>query len=186
MHTSAGTPGQYRICSVHVPPVYVQFIYLRASGRRHFAGGIDYTAGTAGTGIGTGTGADFRTGTGRFGKFGTSIPVPETLSRSVRHQYRHRKLRCVRYDINTGTGHFGTFGTLSIPVPDTSVSSVRHPYRYREYRYRTEHTLEKYTPAVRSKFWSKLFFASCVLLVSTTEGATITFTNEHSGLRLLS
>ena len=41
------------------------------------------TAGTAGiciqvcAGIGTGTGTDFRTGTVKFGKFGTSIPVPE-------------------------------------------------------------------------------------------------------------
>ena len=80
------------------------------------------------------------TGTGPFGKFGTSIPVPDTSVSSVRHQYRYRTLRKVRYDMDTGTtgtgtgldastGHFGNFGT-SIPVPDTSVSSVQHP-RYR-------------------------------------------------------
>ena len=118
-----------------------------------------YTAGTAGiciqvcAGTGTGAGTDFRTGTRRLGKFGTtSIPVPKTSVISVRHQYRHRKFRCVRYDINTGTenfgkfgtsipvpetsvgsvhlqctGQFGKFGTTSIPVPDTSISSVRHP-----------------------------------------------------------
>ena len=62
------------------------------------------------------------------------LPVPDTSVSSVRHQYRYRTLRWVRYDINTGTGHFGKFGT-SIPVPDTSVSSV-HGYRYRRYRYR--------------------------------------------------
>ena len=73
-------------------------------------------------------------GTGHFGKFGTaSTPVPETSVSSVRHQYRYRKLRQVRY-VNTGTGHFGKFGTLSIPVPETSVSSVRHQYRYRTLR----------------------------------------------------
>ena len=82
----------------------------------------------------------------------TSIPVPDTSVSSVRHQYRYRTLRSLRYDINTGTGHFGKFGTTwipvppvpvktFIPVPDTSVSSVRHPYPYREYRYHTEHTL---------------------------------------------
>ena len=83
------------------------------------------------------------TGTGNFGKFGTtSIPVPETSVSSVRHRYRYRRcryrlsyryrtLRQVRYDVNTGTRHFGEFGTLSIPVPETSVSSVRHQYRYR-------------------------------------------------------
>ena len=86
------------------------------------------------------------TGTGHFGKFGTaSIPLPETLISSVRHQYRYRTLRYVRYDVNTGTGgagtdfrtgtgHFGMFGTTSIPVPDISVSSVRHQYRYRKLR----------------------------------------------------
>ena len=57
------------------------------------------------------------------------LPVPDTSVSSVRHQYRYRTLRYVRYDINTGTGHFGKFGTTSIPVPDTSLSSVRHRYR---------------------------------------------------------
>ena len=70
-------------------------------------------------------------GTGRFGKFGTtSIPAPETSASSVRYQYRHRKLRQVRYDINTGTGNFGKFGTASIPVPEASVSSVRRTGTY--------------------------------------------------------
>ena len=82
------------------------------------------------------------TGTRHFCKFGTtSIPVPDTSVTSVRHQFRYRTFRYVRY-INTGTGHFGNFSTTSIPVPDTSVTSVRHPYRFREYRYRTEHTLD--------------------------------------------
>ena len=55
-----------------------------------------------------GTGADFPTGTGRFGMIGTtSIPVPGTLDK---------------------------FGTASIPVPDTSISSVQHQYRYRTLR----------------------------------------------------
>ena len=36
---------------------------------------------------GTGIGIDLRTGTGRFGKFGTtSIPVPETSVSSVRYR----------------------------------------------------------------------------------------------------
>ena len=75
------------------------------------------------------------TGTGHCGKFSTaSIPVPETSVSSVRHQYRYRRLRQVRYDINTGTGHCGKFGTTSIPVPETSVSSVRHQCRYRTLR----------------------------------------------------
>ena len=33
------------------------------------------------------------TGTGRFGNFGTSIPVPDTSVSSVRYQYRYRTLR---------------------------------------------------------------------------------------------
>ena len=75
------------------------------------------------------------TGTGYFGKSGTaSIPVPDNPVSSIRHQYRYRKLRQVRYDVNTGTGHFGMFDTLSIPVPKTSVSSVRHQCRYRTLR----------------------------------------------------
>ena len=61
--------------------------------------------------------------TGAGTGIGTSIPVPDTSISSVRHQYRYRTLRKVRYDINTGTGHFGKFGT-PIPVPDTSASSV--------------------------------------------------------------
>ena len=86
--------------------------------------------GTAGT---AGTGADFLTGTGHFGKFGTtSIPVPDTPESSV-HQYRYRTLQ-VRY-INTGTSGTGMdfctgagtgIGTTSIPVPDTLVSPVQH------------------------------------------------------------
>ena len=63
----------------------------------------------------------------------TSIPVPDTSISSVRHQYRYRTLRYVRYDINTGTGHFRKFGTTSIPVLNTSVSSVRLGYRYRQF-----------------------------------------------------
>ena len=90
------------------------------------------------------------------------LPVPDSSASSVRHQYRYRTLRYVRYDINTGTGHFrkfdiiripcrryryrlytgtghfGKFGTTSITVPDTSVSSVRHKHRYqilRQVRY---------------------------------------------------
>ena len=44
---------------------------------------------------------DINIGTGHFGKFGTtSIPVPDTSVSSVRHQYRYRTLRYVRYDIN--------------------------------------------------------------------------------------
>ena len=79
-YTSAGTPGQHRICSVRAPPVYVQFMYLCASVRGYLP--AVYTAGTAGICIqacsGTGTSTEFRTGTGRFGKFGTtSMPVPE-------------------------------------------------------------------------------------------------------------
>ena len=66
--------------------------------------------------------------------FGTSIPIPDTSVRSVRHGYRYRTLRQVRYDSNTGTRHFGKFGTTSMPVPDTSASSVRHQYRYRTLR----------------------------------------------------
>ena len=86
--------------------------------------------GTAGT---AGTGADFLTGTGHFGKFGTtSIPVPDTPESSV-HQYRYRTLQ-VRY-INTGTSGTGMdfctgagtgIGTTSIPVPDTSVNLAKH------------------------------------------------------------
>ena len=77
----------------HVPPVYVQFMYAQVC-----AGTLPavYTAGTAGICIQVcaGTGTDFRTGTGRFGKFGTtSILVPETSVSSVRHQYRDRKIR---------------------------------------------------------------------------------------------
>ena len=95
-----------------------------------------YTAGTAGIFIqvcaGTGTGTDFRTDTGRFGKFGTtSIPAPES---SVS-----------RYNINTGAGgtgmyfrtgarHFRKFSIPPIPVPDNSVSSVQRRYRYRTLR----------------------------------------------------
>ena len=45
------------------------------------------------------------------------LPVPGTSVSSVRHQYRYRTLRYVRYNINTGTGHLGMFGTTSIPVP---------------------------------------------------------------------
>ena len=71
------------------------------------------------------------TGTGHFGNFGTtSIPVPDKSVNSVRHQYRYRTLRYVRYDMDagtagtgtgfhTGTGNVGKFGTASIPVPDT-------------------------------------------------------------------
>ena len=72
------------------------------------------TAGTAGTciqvcaGTDTGSGKDYRTGSGRFGKFGT------------------------RYNINICTGNFGKFGPTSIPASATSVSSVRHQYRYRQ------------------------------------------------------
>ena len=74
---------------------------------------------------------DLNTSTGYFGNFGTTwvpvppvpvqtfIPVPETSVTSVRHQYRYRTLRYVRYDINTGAGHFGNFGTTSIPVPNS-------------------------------------------------------------------
>ena len=63
---------------------------------------------------------NINTGTGHFGRFGTtSIPV--------------RTLGHVRY-INTGTGHLGMFGT-SIPVPDTSINSVRHQHQYLRYRY---------------------------------------------------
>ena len=70
------------------------------------------------------------TGTGHFDKLGTaSKPIPATSVSSARHQYRCRKLRSVRYDVNTGTGGTGTdFRT-------TSVSSVRRQYRYRWYRY---------------------------------------------------
>ena len=108
-HTSAGTPGQCQICSVHVPPVYVQFMYLSASMRRYLAGGI------------------YR----RYCRYmyssvpvpvQTFVPVPDASLSSVRHQYRYRKLRQIEYDI-------------SIPAPETSVSSVRHHYRYRRYRY---------------------------------------------------
>ena len=68
-----------------------------------------------------GTGTDFYTGTGHFGKFGTiSIPVPDTSVSAEQHQYRYR--------------HFGKVGT-TIPVPDNSVNSVRHRYRYRLPRY---------------------------------------------------
>ena len=60
----------------------------------------------------------------------------------VRHRYRYRTLREVRYHIETATGHLGKFGSMPIPVqpepiqtlipvPDTSVSSVQHQYRYR-------------------------------------------------------
>ena len=77
------------------------------------------------------------TGTGHFGRFGTtSIPVSDTSVSSVQHQYRYQTLRYVRFDIDIGTGHFGMFGTTSMPIPDTSVSSVRYGYRYRWYRYR--------------------------------------------------
>ena len=62
------------------------------------------------------------------------LPVPATWVSSVRHQYRYRTLRKVRYNINTGTGHSGKFSTTSIPVPDTSVSSVQYQYRYRTLR----------------------------------------------------
>ena len=64
------------------------------------------------------------TGTGHFGKFGTSIPVPDTCVTSV-HQYRYRTLRWVRYGINTGTpgtgkdvctGLVNGIGTTSMPV----------------------------------------------------------------------
>ena len=66
------------------------------------------------------------TGTGHFGKFGTtSIPVPDTSVSSVRHQYRYRALQEVRY-IHTGTVHFGKFGTIW----------MRYGCRYRRYRYR--------------------------------------------------
>ena len=52
------------------------------------------------------------TGTGHFGKFGTtSIPVPHTSLSSVRHPYRHRRYVEYRYNIDTSTEHFGKFGT---------------------------------------------------------------------------
>ena len=52
-----------------------------------------------------------------FGKFGTiSIPVPDTSASSVRHQYRYRTLRQVRYDISTGTENTGT-------VPNTPLKT---------------------------------------------------------------
>ena len=89
VHTSAGTPGQYRICSVPVPPVYVQHIYLKASVRRYVAGGI------------------YR----RYCRFvyiythifkcvpvpvpvpvQTFVPVPDALASSARHQDRYRQL----------------------------------------------------------------------------------------------
>ena len=70
------------------------------------------------------------TGTGHFGEFGTSIPTPETSVHLVRHQYRYRKLRQVRYDINTGAVPVHAFLT----VPDTWVSSVHLQYRYRTLR----------------------------------------------------
>ena len=71
---------------------------------------------------------DINTGTGQFGKFGTaSIPAPNTLVSSVRHQCRYRTLRQVRYDINTGTGHLGKFGTTSVPVPRIPVPYRTHP-----------------------------------------------------------
>ena len=80
-----------------------------------------------------GTGTDFHTGIGHFGKFGTApIPVPDASVSSVQHQYRYRTLGQIRYGINIGTGHFGNFGT-TIPVPDSSVSSV-HQYRHLRYR----------------------------------------------------
>ena len=41
-----------------------------------------------------GTGTDFHTVTGHFGKFGTtSIPVPDTSVSSVQHPYRYRAYR---------------------------------------------------------------------------------------------
>ena len=69
-----------------------------------------------------------------------ALPAPDTSVSSVRHQYRYRTLRYVRYDITTGTGHFCKFGKTwmtvppvpvqpFIPVPDTSVISVQHQYR---------------------------------------------------------
>ena len=61
------------------------------------------------------------TGTGHFGKFGTtSISVPDTSVCSVRHQYRHRTLRYVRSDINTGTENTGT-------VPNTPLVYYNQP-----------------------------------------------------------
>ena len=63
------------------------------------------------------------------------VPVPDPSVSSVRHQYRYRTLRYVRYDVNTRTGHFGNCGT-SMPVPDASISAVRYGYRYRRYRYK--------------------------------------------------
>ena len=76
------------------------------------------------TGTG-GTGTDFHSNTGHFGKCGTTpIPVPDTSVSSVQHQYRYRTLWQVRHNINTGTGHFVKLGTTSIPVP-----SIPVPYR---------------------------------------------------------
>ena len=78
---------------------------------------------------------DINTGTGNFGKFGTTsiavlavpvqtfVPVPEKSVSSVRRQYRYPTFRQVRYDINTGTGNFGKFGRTSIPVPAVPVST---------------------------------------------------------------
>ena len=90
-----------------------------------------------------GTGTDFHTGAGHFGKFGkTSIPVSDTSVSSVQHQYRYRnfgkfvttsiRYRTIRqgcHDINTGTSGTGMdvcteadtgMGTTSKPVPDAS------------------------------------------------------------------
>ena len=118
LHTSAGIPCQYRICSVHVPPVYVQFMFLRASVRRYLAGGIchrycrymylsvcryRYRYRLSYRGI------------GNFGTLGTtSLPAPETWVSSVRHQYRYRRYRCM--------------------VQGTSASSTHLQYRYRTLR----------------------------------------------------
>ena len=80
------------------------------------------------------------TGTGHFGNFGTSIPVPDTSVTSVRHQYRYLRYRHgrlyrswyrYRYNMDTGTGHFGKFcktypGTGHVGMSGTA--STRYHY----------------------------------------------------------
>ena len=79
----------YNYIPQRVPPVNTGFaLYMY----RQFMSSLCTKAQVC-AGTGTGTGTDFRTGAGRFGEFGTSLPVPETSVSSVQHQYWYQRYR---------------------------------------------------------------------------------------------
>ena len=90
-----------------------------------------------------GTGTDFHTGTGHFGKFGkTSIPVPDTSVSSVRHQIPEVHIpvpgvpvwTSVCIQVGTGIGKTSTPVPVWTSAPKLLPVSVKHRHRYRTVR----------------------------------------------------